>query len=191
MKPTGVITFLWTLTIVGASPRSAPTPTTWISSLSSDASSAQAEKPSVMRTFELDPTNNISSVIHFNGTKAPSQGIIHDTANIQVCLNPRDAPVSEDCESLCDNMSRTQGPLIVQPFEIWHYEAGHCIYGLLNLDPCRAISIDPISMLAQFCWSMYHECVVDGYDGYIERDGVAMAMSGTEAAPPYPSPREC
>ncbi|KAI1101206.1 hypothetical protein F4804DRAFT_17928 [Jackrogersella minutella] len=190
MKSSVVITFLSALAVAAASRRATPTGNTWVSSISSDASTSPAQKPSVAKTFEMDPANNISSIIHFSGSKTHPQSI-NTPATIHQCLNPHDAPISQDCESLCDNMSRTQGPILLQPFEIWHMEAGHCIFGLANLDSCDAINVDPISSLAPYCWSMYYECAVDGYDAYIEQEGVAMAMSGTEAAPPYPSPREC
>lgn len=104
-----------------------------------------------------------------------------------VCLDPVDTPIPDDCASLCENMNEQQGPLLLQPFDTWFMEAGHCAFGLVNLEPCSPVNIDPLNTLAVFCNSMYQECAMDGYDGFVSVSDpkMAFAMSGVPAAPPY------
>ncbi|OAQ67206.1 hypothetical protein VFPPC_14451 [Pochonia chlamydosporia 170] len=147
----------------------------------------------VRKTF--DPPNvNLSVAVHkLNGNtkdklpaKVPTMQLDF-VPTIRDCLDPSDRPIVEDCESVCENLSEQQGPLVIQPLQIWHLEAGHCVFGAANLDPCSAIDIDPISTLAGYCNSMLTSCVRDGYDGYLEGapPPMAFALSGTAAAPPY------
>ncbi|KAI1391647.1 uncharacterized protein F4822DRAFT_192285 [Hypoxylon trugodes] len=195
MKLSGAIALFWALTVAGAKQRNTRrelTVTSRIDKLTWDDPIVK----NVARTFQMDSAYNISSIIQVNSTKAPSTkniGSIKAPADGGECITPAYPPVTEDCESLCDNLSQTQGPLIVQPFEIWHFEAGQCLYGLANLDPCDAISVDPISQLGPYCDSMYSQCIVNGYDGYYDASSsrAAMALTGTAAAPPYPNPGNC
>jgi hypothetical protein len=67
------------------------------------------------------------------------------------------------------------------------HESGHCVFGVANLDPCERLSIDPTDVIQPLCMSLLTQCVRDGYDGFVEtvNPRMALAMSGTAAAPPY------
>ncbi|MCJ1422048.1 hypothetical protein MMC32_008417 [Xylographa parallela] len=147
----------------------------------------QLKTNSVVKTFNAPSVN--SSAINVNTTTSAKQSGPHSLYTITTaeCLDPLDAPISSDCEALCETLTQLQGPLLLQPYDIWEYSMGHCVFGAANLENCEQISFDPIGQLATFCTSMYSDCSVNGYDGYIQARGpsMAFALSGTPAAPPY------
>ena len=105
------------------------------------------------------------------------------------CLSPLPAhrPILEDCSRLCDYLGHVQGPILIRPLNIWYEQSGHCILGIVNTNPCHPLVIDPIRILQGYCRSMLTDCVRNGFDGFIEgvAPGMAMALTGLEAAPPY------
>ncbi|RYP42085.1 hypothetical protein DL767_000450 [Monosporascus sp. MG133] len=48
-------------------------------------------------------------------------------------------------------------------------EASGCAYGLVNLEPCPAIHLDPLASLGNYRGSMHTDCAQNGYDAYIAR----------------------
>ncbi|RYP91218.1 hypothetical protein DL770_002695 [Monosporascus sp. CRB-9-2] len=65
--------------------------------------------------------------------------------------------------------------------------ASGCAYGLVNLEPCSAIHLEPLASLGNYCSSMHTGYAQNGYDTYIAgvNPRMAMTMSGIPAAPPY------
>ena len=140
---------------------------------------------SLAKTFSGPPVDALKAKISH---PSKSRSLIdRQTLVVEECLDPLDRPISSDCEAVCENVHGQQGPLLIPPLDVWYIEQGHCVFGVANLDPCENIDVDPISVLYSFCQSMYLNCAVDGYDGYLQyKDpAVAMALSGTPAAPPY------
>lgn len=141
----------------------------------------------VVKTVALPQGLNGSAITHPSVVPDDKPGLTPEIIE-GFCLDPSDRPVSADCEAICENLALQQGPLLIPPFDVWMVETGHCVFGFANLDPCIDIYLDPISEVAPSCTSMYSDCVVDGYDGFLQDTdfpGWAMALSGTAAAPPY------
>ncbi|KAH9218337.1 hypothetical protein DL95DRAFT_458586 [Leptodontidium sp. 2 PMI_412] len=122
--------------------------------------------------------------------------ITSSTITKEECLDPLDRPYYEDCSSICGQspneqpegiLVEFQGPVEIQPLEIWLLEYSDCVFRIANLDPCEIIDIDPLSDVWAYCYSMYANCAFEGYDGYLEGTDpeMAMALSGTPGAPPY------
>lgn len=109
------------------------------------------------------------------------------TVTTHECLDPLDRPIPEDCDQVCADVLAMEGGIFLEPMQIWTHESGHCNFGVANLDPCEHLSIDPANVIQPLCTSMLTQCIRDGYDGFVEtvNPRMALAMSGTAAAPPY------
>lgn len=149
----------------------------------------------VTKTFTAPELDTCSAITyeHIDDLKARELTRRFDITRKE-CIPPLDIPVEEDCLALCEHIAGMQGPLLIDPLDIWYLETGGCVFGAASLDACTRISIDPMSELAEFCNAMYIECVwQDPQEGNEMRDGfiegtdpnMAMALSGAKAAPPY------
>lgn len=142
---------------------------------------------SPIKTFK-GPSLNTSAITHSTHRKLKGNSLSNrQTLVTETCLDPLDGIISQDCEALCDNLNGQQGPLVIAPLDIWYIEQGHCVFGVGNIDPCETIDLDPIGILYSFCQSMYLNCAINGYDGFLQYTdpAIAFALSGTPAAPPY------
>jgi hypothetical protein len=149
----------------------------------------------VTKSFAV-PTLNSSSLTHHPITSRSSPVNRRWTVTVEQCLDPSDRPFFEDCANICSVdpdgnpdgwLYGQQGPIEIQPLEIWYVEDETCAFGIANLDPCEIIDIDPLGDVWAYCYSMYRNCVLNGYDGFLQGTDpeMAMALSGSPSAPPY------
>jgi hypothetical protein len=153
------------------------------------------------RPIAAPPLNFSSVVTHSIASRSSIKR--RWTVTSAECLDPSDSPHYEDCANICSIdpegnpdgwLAGQQGPIVIQPWEIWYVEDGTCTFGIANLDPCEIIDIDPLGAVWQYCYSMYADCVygnqiqgLSGYDGFLQGTdpNMAMALSGSPSAPPY------
>ncbi|KAK2752477.1 hypothetical protein FQN54_008139 [Arachnomyces sp. PD_36] len=104
------------------------------------------------------------------------------------CLEPLHRPDLEDCVAICEWLADGAPSVRIDSLETFYFETNNCLFGVANLE-CQNLIISP-RRLAPLCSAIVQGCVYNGFDGFALTSGprLAIAMSGTEVAPPYPSP---
>ncbi|KAI1771987.1 hypothetical protein F4818DRAFT_185055 [Hypoxylon cercidicola] len=190
MQLAATFAVLWALAVAGTSRNK--TSKTRIQSIASDTVARLNTTSPIRASPSLGNGGSSRRPVPANITKPDTGRNSIWNATTGDCLNPLDAPAGADCEAVCDGISRTRGAVVVYPGQVWSVQADRCFFTLSNLEPCQSINWTPASGLAPYCWSMYRGCAVNRFDGYLEGPDphMAMALSGSFAAPPY-SPGQC
>jgi hypothetical protein len=179
------------LAILGAAQPAPPAPSVTVTTIDiTEPSLPKLKVDQPISQIALPPLHGLNITSSKTSKSPDSVGSADYTITTRECIPSLHQPISEDCESLCSHIGQLQGPLLLHPLTAETFETGGCAFGVGNLDPCEDVSIDPISMLNEFCTPMYQDCALNGYDAYIEITDphLGFAMSGEEAAPPYGSP---
>lgn len=107
------------------------------------------------------------------------------------CYIPQIAADVEDCNNLCNFFNENPLRLATIPGQADAYwELGTCTFAVVNRTQCTILVL--YGFFTQYCNDVLGECIINGYDGVydLESQGMAAALSGTEAAPAY-SPLAC
>ncbi|KAL2256525.1 hypothetical protein VTK26DRAFT_1535 [Humicola hyalothermophila] len=99
----------------------------------------------------------------------------------------------EDCNVICSHfLSHPNDYVWVRPVDQVNWAYATCQFGLANLNPCREEAIQ-LGQLTGWCQGMMATCIINGYDAIYRHDGSPWmaALTGDDAAPPYPSPPAC
>jgi hypothetical protein len=108
------------------------------------------------------------------------------------CVNPLIPANDEDCYGICQYFQNSGGTLTILAKQVYYQPMNTCKFGIANLDQCNSVIVTS-TFLAGICNSMLTNCIVNSYDAFVQgtNPSISMAMSGEEAAPPYPSPYQC
>ncbi|KAL2168855.1 hypothetical protein VTG60DRAFT_6757 [Thermothelomyces hinnuleus] len=176
----------------------APFGTIFISLLGiSSAATASGVQNYTRHLSDVSRTLNLANVVHVEAaSSAAVKRKVKDSSLEQQddgidCLLPGFSGSAniEDCNEICGHfLEHPLDVVTIQPLDIVTWAFRTCQFGLANLDACRSNSIQ-LGILASWCQGMMAECVLNGYDDYfdIPSDHMAAALTGDDAAPPYPS----
>ncbi|KAK4124060.1 hypothetical protein N657DRAFT_645679 [Parathielavia appendiculata] len=98
-----------------------------------------------------------------------------------------DAPSIGECQRLCEHfLGQHTHVVTLNPVHMITYWTGNAMFGLANLDPCNARSVQH-GVLRLWCSDMLERCIANEMDGYYDAESyhMAAALTGDEAMPPY------